>query len=151
VTQLVAQQACRPVKGENSHKNCVFDVMVTGNRGFARTYALSQRIQAGATTIAVSDNKDSTKIAEPVTFTATVARIARTGEGVPIGTVQFTLDGHKVGRPVRLDAQGRATWRTSTLKPGKHKVLATYRPSERSAFMSSTSAGQLHTVGGERD
>jgi hypothetical protein len=149
VSQIVAQRACRPVTGENSHKNCVFDVMVTGNRGFARTYALSQRIRAGATTTALSDNKDSTKIEEPVTFTATVARIVRTGEGIPTGTVQLTLDGHKVGRPVRLDAQGQATWQTSSLKPGKHKLLAAYRPSKGSEFLASISAGRLHTVGGE--
>lgn len=45
-TEAVAQQACRLVKGLTQNKNCVFDVMVTGNTGFADTYLVSQDLQA---------------------------------------------------------------------------------------------------------
>jgi len=39
-TEAVAQRACRTVTGDAAHANCVFDVMITGNIGFARTYTL---------------------------------------------------------------------------------------------------------------
>ncbi len=42
-SQHVAEQACQSVIGE--HARCVFDVMVTGNPGFATTYAFSQGLQ----------------------------------------------------------------------------------------------------------
>jgi lysyl endopeptidase len=143
-TEAVAQRACRAVTGDNAHKDCVFDVMVTGNVGFGNTYVAGQRILAGATTTRVTDSKDPTRAGELVTFTATVARIARAGKGVPTGTVQFMLDGYKVGRPVRL-ANGQASWKTSSLKPGKHNVSANYIPSSR-VFLASSSADQAHTV-----
>jgi len=40
----VARAACSGITGENA--NCVYDVMVTGNPGFATTYALGQSVQA---------------------------------------------------------------------------------------------------------
>jgi len=45
-SEIVAQLACQQVIGETAHNNCVFDVMVTGNPGFATTYVLSQGLQA---------------------------------------------------------------------------------------------------------
>jgi len=144
-SRLIALRACRPIRDENTHANCVFDVIVTGNPGFAKTYLLSQRIRTGSTTTTVTDDKNPTKIEEPVTFTATVTA----GKGVPTGAVQFTLDGYKVGRPLRLDSRGQAMWKTSSLKPGKHKVTASYIPSLGSVFLPSTSPDEEHTVRGE--
>ena len=149
VSQLVAERACRAVAGKLAHRDCVFDVRATGNRGFGRTYALGRRIQAGGTTTRLSDSKDPTNAEEPVTFTAVVLRSDRTGRGVPTGAVAFTLDGEKLGRPVRLDASGVAKWKTSSLKTGKHEVTATYVPMQGSALQASTSLGQPHTVGGK--
>jgi hypothetical protein len=83
-------------------------VRVTGNVGFARTYLLSERIQAGATTTTtVTDDGGPTQVGEPVTFTAIVARTVSKGGGVATGTVQFLLDGAKVGDAVKLDSNGR--------------------------------------------
>jgi len=131
------------VTDHNMHKNCVFDVMVTGNIGFAQTYLVTQQIQIGsATTTTVYDHEDPTEVEEPVTFTATV----KAGIGVPTGMAQFFLDGAKAGEPVKLDAMGEATWKTSHLKPGKHGVVATYIPSAGSGFLPSTSADEEHTV-----
>lgn len=46
----VAEQACSQVTGANRHADCVFDVRVTGNTGFATTYLGSQHvIQTGGT------------------------------------------------------------------------------------------------------
>jgi hypothetical protein len=43
---------------------------------------------------------------------------ALTNKGIPAGTVQFTVDGSRVGERVKLDAKGRAAWETSRLKVG---------------------------------
>lgn len=145
-SRLVAQRACQLITNDKAHNNCVFDVMVTGNLGFAKTYLFSQRIQTGpSTTITVYDHKDPTEVEEAVKFTATV----QAGNGVPIGTVQFAFDGNKEGQPVPLDSRGQAMWKTSSLKPGKHRVAATFIPSPGSEFLPSTSADEEHTVTGE--
>jgi subtilisin family serine protease len=146
----LAQQVCSAVVDKNVKDNCVFDVTATGEPGFAKTYLLSQQIQAGSTTIAVSADKDPTNIGEPVTFTATVARNASSGRGAPTGTVQFILDEKKVGEPISLDSNGRATWTTSSLPFGTHDVVAQYTPSNGSVFLASTSVAKGHTVKGKR-
>ena len=143
VSRAVAERACEAVAADNLHKNCVFDVMVTGNIGFAKTYLGTQQIQIGPkTTTTVYDHKDPTEVEEPVTFTATV----EAGNGVPTGTVQFLLDGAKEGQPLQLDSKGQAKWKTSSLKAGKHKVAATYIPTPGSVFLPSTSTDEVHTV-----
>jgi hypothetical protein len=128
------------------HADCVFDVVVSGNPGFAETYLLSQRIQKDSTTTTVSDDENPSQVGEWVTFTAMVRPNALTNEGIPAGTVQFTVDGSKVGMAVKLDSTGRATWETSHLKPGEHQVAASYIPSEDSMFLASSSLEELHTV-----
>ena len=146
VSRLVAERACRPITADNMHDNCVFDVMVTGNPGFAKTYLVTQQIKVGpATKISVYDHRDPTEVEEPVTFTATVVA----GIGVPSGMVQFFLDGSKAGPALNLDPKGQAIWKTSGLKPGKHKVAATYIPSSGSVFLPNTSSDEEHTVLGE--
>jgi Big-like domain-containing protein len=147
----IAQQVCRGVLDRQTRANCVFDVQVTGERGFAKTYLLSQKVANGATTVTVRDDRDPTKYGELVVFTATVARRARGVKGYPIGSVQFTVDGEKAGPPVALDARGLALWRTKNLKPGKHNVAARYVPAAGSAFLPSTSADQPHVVLGGQD
>lgn len=145
-SRLTALRACREVADDKTRNNCVFDVMVTGNPGFAKTYLASQQIVTGpATTTTVYDHKDPTEVEDRVTFTATV----QAGNGVPVGMVQFMLDGVKVGQPLPLDSRGQATWKTSSLKPGKHKVAASYLPAPGSEFLPSTSADEEHTVTGE--
>ena len=81
-----------------------------------------------ATETTVKGDKDFTNYGENVTFTATVAQITPRGGGAPTGTVQFILDGGKVGNPVTLDANGRALWSTSGLQVGKHQIVAQYIP-----------------------
>jgi hypothetical protein len=45
-----AEALCREVKDKNTQKACVFDVMITGERGFANTYIMAERVRAGANT-----------------------------------------------------------------------------------------------------
>ncbi len=149
VSVEVAQQACRIIEDKNTHANCVFDVQVTGNLGFAKTYALSHQVLTGSTAITVTDDKNPTKMEEPVTFTAIVTAL---GKGIPAGTVQFMVDGYKAGEPMNLDGKGHATWKTAALKPGRHKVSATYTPGQHGEFMPSSSADHIHVVrGGDND
>ena len=144
----IAQEVCRPIVDKNRNADCVFDVTVTGERGFAQTYLLSQRIELGSTTTTMHDDKDPTKPREPVTFTATVGHMLSSGGGVPIGTVQFTLDGSKVGETVKLDSNGRAMWKVLKLSEGIRHVTASYIPSENSMFLASSSLDEAHTVSG---
>lgn len=141
-----AQMACATITDPNTRANCVFDVMVTGEAGFAETYIRAQRIANGATFTSVMDDRDPSRPAETVNFIATVVR-ASDREGVkPTGTVQFMLDGDNVGESITLDANGRALWSTSDLKVGKHKIAVNYTPTSGSAFLPSGSVQISHTV-----
>jgi hypothetical protein len=143
----VAKKHCSAVVDENNKANCIFDVSVTGNPGFAETYQISERLQPGLTETTVKDDTDPTKIGDSVTFTATVLPALARGGGVPAGNVQFMVDGSKAGDPVTLDTIGRAKWSTSTLVAGEHHVVATYNPTgfgER--FLASSSPKICHTV-----
>jgi hypothetical protein len=100
------------------------------------------------------DDRDPSRPVETVNFIATVVRasdregVKPTGrEGVkPTGTVQFMLDGINVGKPITLDANGRAVWSTSDLKVGKHKIAVNYTPTSGSVFLPSGSVQISHTV-----
>lgn len=141
-----AQKLCRPVVDKNANANCVFDVGITGEAGFAKAYLASQRIQAGGTRTLVSDNKDRTVLGEPVTFIASVEPSTSGGKAMPAGTVQFTLDGAKASEPIRLDRVGRARWTTSRLEVGDHRVAAIYVPAKDSIFLGSSSLDNSHAV-----
>jgi subtilisin family serine protease len=148
----IAREVCRSIVDKNRNADCVFDVTVTGERGFAKTYLLSQRIELGSTTTTVSDNKDPSGPEERVIFTARVVRNATAapkelrGNAAPTGSVQFTVADSKVERPIKLDPHGQAIWRTASLKPGKHRVAATYIPDKGSVFLPSISLDEIHTV-----
>ncbi|MGA2421851.1 MAG: Ig-like domain repeat protein [Candidatus Acidiferrum sp.] len=146
VSQAVAERACRGVTGQNDHANCVFDVVVTGNTGFATTYTEGQRVQSESTRTTVTADLEPTQIGEWVTFTATVTPISLVNSGVPAGRVQFLLDGASVGPPENLDAHGRASWDTDRLKFGEHEVSAVYIPNSGAAFFGSTSLPIGHIV-----
>ncbi|HET9765747.1 MAG TPA: Ig-like domain repeat protein [Thermoanaerobaculia bacterium] len=141
-----AERACRRIADRNTRANCVFDVRVTGEPGFAKTYLAGAGVLSGSTTTTVRDDREATKYGEPVTFIATVARRTPRLTGSPTGAVQFTVDGQKTGEPVRLDARGRAVWTTTSLKPGTHKVAAIYIPTSKSVFLPSNSPDEPHLV-----
>jgi hypothetical protein len=141
----VAQQACATI-GEKLKGDCVFDVMVTGETGFAKTYAIAQQLRAGATTTKVSDDRDPSLTGEPVAFTATVVA---TSSGItisPTGVIQFTIDGSAAGKPVMLNSKGFATLTTAGLRAGTHKVSARFIPAAGSPFLGSTSFDEPHVV-----
>src|ERR1700719_1791876 len=117
--------------------------MVTGNTGFAKTYGASQRIEHDSTTTTLVDDANPSQVGEWVTFTAMVTPESSTVNGIPNGAVQFTLDGAKVGEPVKLDAKGLASWQTERLKVGTHHVEAFYVPHDDGAFLPSSSRDEI--------
>ena len=142
----IAQRHCRNIVDKNNNANCVFDVGLTGEPSFAKAYLQSQRIEAGLTKTIVDDDKDTSQYQETVKFTASVVRTASRKGATAVGTLQFLLDGNKVGNPVTLNSKGRALWSTSALETGDHKISASYSPANDSAFLPSTSPELIHTV-----
>ena len=150
-----AQKYCQPIADKTRNADCVFDVAATGVPGFAKAYALTQRIEQGATTITVSDgltpiNVPNVQNTTPLYFfTATVARLVAGGQ-TPIGTVQFMLDGVAMGKPIQLDAHGLAKSPAASQKPGEHRLSARYLPSNGSVFLPSGSEEKVAVVTGAR-
>jgi hypothetical protein len=142
----IAQRLCAQIVDKNRKADCVFDVGITGEPGFAKLYLASQQLQAGSTRTTLNDNKDPTVFGEAVTFTATVTLRASSGKSIPTGTVQFSLDGAKTGNPVKLNTKGQATLNTSSLAAGNHRVGAQYIPGQGSAFLASSSLDKPHAV-----
>ena len=152
IERNVAEKLCRQITNKNDRKNCAFDVAQTGEPSFAKTYMQSQMLDQGATRTEIYSDKDLSRAGERVSFVAIVKR-KKTGQriaptkGRETGAVQFTLDGSRLGTPIRLDAFGRATLTASRLKPGKHQIGATYVPPKAQAgFLPSVSFEMLHLV-----
>lgn len=134
----LAQRVCKGIAIKSLREDCVFDVRVTGFTGFAKNYRLIQQIRFGATATTVSSERYSDQAEGPVTFDVLVASLSSINKGTPVGTVQFTLDGAVTGTPIKVDAHGRAVWKTSRLNLGDHKVGVQYVPDKGSIFLPSS-------------
>lgn len=152
IERTTAEKLCRGIANKNDRENCVFDVALTGEPNFAKTYRQSQLVERGATRTEVHADKQSSKPGERIVFVATVVR-KKTGERLlpapeqGTGSVQFTLNGAKLAEPIRLDAFGRATLTTTLLEPGNHRVGATYIPVKADGeWMPSVSLETPHVV-----
>jgi hypothetical protein len=86
--------------------------------------ALNQLVNRSASRTVVTTSGTPVARNTVVTFTATVSAVAP-GTGTPTGTVQFSIDGVAVGAPAALSG-GLATYSTSTLTVGRHRVSAAY-------------------------
>jgi len=146
VNAKVALELCSKVTDKNRKANCVFDVGITGEAGFVKSYLLSQRLHTGATKTTVYDDKDPSRVGDTVTFTAIVTMQAAASRAIPTGTVQFMLDGKNVRDPIKLDSKGRAIWKSSLLEVGEHQVAAEYAPAKGSVYLPSTSLYKPHAV-----
>jgi len=151
VSAAVARELCRGIVDKSRNANCVFDVRWTGNRGFVKTYLLSQRIESGSTTVVLSGEPSPSRPEEPVVLTATVRRNLRPARhgrrsAATTGLVQFFVDGQRAGEPIRLDARSQARWKTARLAVGKHRVSAAYLPDRASTALGSQSATLTHLV-----
>jgi hypothetical protein len=146
LSEEVAAAACRFVSDAKRHADCVFDVRVAGDVGFAKLYMDTQRLMTDSTIISLKDDPNPSQVGEFVEFTAFVAANSAHPTGVPSGTVQFTVDGAVVGAPVLVDGKGRALYGTSQLKAGKHHVSAAYLPAADTSFLPSSSLEVTHLV-----
>lgn len=152
----IALQHCRAFAGKKNHADCVFDVMVTGHAGFAKTMLLAQKIQDGLTATVVRVDKD---IAEPnrnLRFIATVIKhapaavLVTDGKDIPAGAaatnlapsgfIQFKLNGNNIGERLRLDAKGQAVLSIPREKVGGGQIAASFLPAKGSVFLPSSSS-----------
>lgn len=93
------------------------------------------RVKGGTKTLIVSSKNPSRK-GDPVRFTATIKPVSP-ATGKRTGTVQFSVDGKKIGTPVALSGTGKAVSRAlSTLAKGLHNVTASYSGDKK--FLNST-------------
>jgi hypothetical protein len=142
----IAADLCKAIGDKTLNANCIFDVTVTGEPGFADLFLFTQKIRAGATFTTVLDIKDPTLPEETATFTAVVTPRGAGNREAPAGTVQFLIDGQEAGEPVPLDSNGEATWKATGLKIGEHQVTARYTAAKGGVFLDSVSFDEAHTV-----
>lgn len=147
VEPAVAAAACNGIDGGSARADCIFDVLVTGDTGFAKTHLISQSIRTGGTMTVVAADAGTSIIGSPVTFTALVSFLASEANGAPAGAVQFFVDAKPAGDPVELDATGRAKWTTTSLSLDDHQIEATYVVSPKSSGLLPSSSGTvIHKV-----
>lgn len=102
---------------------------------------LTQTVIKAATTTTVSSSENPSIGGQAVSFTATLS--AESG-GTPTGTIQFLIDGVKLGGPVSLVNGAAASVHTDVLGPGHHAISAVY--SGDATHASSTSGGTIQLV-----
>lgn len=141
-----AKELCREVVDRSRNDNCVEDVTVTGEPGFAKLYLISQKLQRGGTVTTLTADRDPVRLGTPAAFTAVVQALA--GRAAPVGTVRFAIDGHSAGDAVKLGPNGAASFTTPSLGAGRHTITAAYGPAQGSVFLAS-SAQLEQVVGGE--
>ena len=93
---------------------------------------LTQTVNLGTSSTAVTSSANPSGVGQAVTFTATVSGIIIQ----PTGTVTF-IDGTTTLGTANLNASGQATFTTSTLAAGSHSITAVY--GGNSFYNSSTS------------
>jgi hypothetical protein len=131
-----AKRLCAAIANEADRDNCAADVAATGEKSFAATYLLSQKLERGGTRTEVYVERPRRAVSGKAAVTA-VVRLEKSGErltaregGADLGSVQFTLNGAKYGRPAKLDAFGRARTSIATvpIARGERLIGAVYLP-----------------------
>jgi large repetitive protein len=112
-----------------------------GNANYATSTSagFTQQVQSTPTTSAISSSASSTLAGKPVTFTVTVTSMT----GAPTGSVIF-LNGSATLGQAALNAQGIATFTTTSLTVASHTITATY--SGDPSYITSTSPSIQQTV-----
>jgi cyclophilin family peptidyl-prolyl cis-trans isomerase len=104
--------------------------------------AASQTVTPASTITTVTSSLNPSTAGQTITFTATVSAVAP-GTGTPTGTVTF-MDGTATLGTGTLDANGQATFQSSSLITGAHAITAVYAGD--SNFTTSTSTALPQTV-----
>jgi cyclophilin family peptidyl-prolyl cis-trans isomerase len=104
--------------------------------------AVTRMVNQASTTTTVTASPNPATVGQATTLTAVVTAIAP-GGGTPTGTVTFE-DGTTTLGTATLDANGQATFQTSSLTQGSHTITAVYAGG--SNFLTSTSTALSLTV-----
>jgi Big-like domain-containing protein len=159
-----AKAICNAVTMDDLNSNCVFDVATTGDEIFARGYLLAQELRLYGTSVQITGDAPPARpgrlpvpedeplpkgLPNTLIVTATVVPLTP-GRPTPTGSVTIFVDGVPMKRPTQLDERGRARVTVTGLKPGKHKIRATYSGGGTYEYHRSSSPNLLHTVGRER-
>lgn len=161
-----AERICRGVIDKDLHQHCVFDVATTGDKFFAEGYLFEQELRLYGTKVEITGYTPAmlrpdrsiaaAKLQIPgrpdqwFAVTATVSPLTP-GRPTPTGTVTFFVDGVPMKRPVELDDSGSARLTVGPLRPGEHRIRATYSGGGRFDYHSSSSPNLLHVVARERE
>jgi hypothetical protein len=108
--------------------------------------ALTETVNRAGTSTTLGSSDNPSVNGQAVMFTATIAAVSP-GAGTPTGTVTFK-DGATVLGIGALDAGGRATFTTSSLRVGKHSITAVFKGDTN--FSGSASSTLTQTVNRER-
>ena len=130
---------CRTVKDKGDNKDCVVDVQLTGEPGFAKAYIRSQVIREGATRTKIFNDKNPQEPQESIIFGAVVTRLSAIGDAVPLGDVQFFIQGEKFNEPVKLDERGRVELKIPYQIVKNNEVVAEFIPARGTIFLPSRS------------
>jgi hypothetical protein len=103
--------------------------------------ALGYRVNAAATSTAVSSVANPSVFGQSVSISATVSVVAP-GAGTAAGTVTFK-DGTTVLGTATLNASGVATLNTAAPSVGSHSITATYAGNANTSASTSASLGQV--------
>jgi hypothetical protein len=155
-----AEAICRVVTDKALHQNCVFDVATTGDEAFAKGYVFAEEIRQYGTKVTikcyqppvrpyrlsrVEPDVDAQLPARVTVVAATVVPLTPGGP-IPTGTVTVFVDGVPMNRPTPLEDRGQARVKIAALKPGEHKIRATYSGGGKFDHHSSSSPTLLYTV-----
>jgi hypothetical protein len=87
--------------------------------------AVAEQVNKAGSHISLFSSAISVTLGSQVTFTITVT-VPAPGSGIPTGTVTLKDGSTVLGTPITLDANGQATFVTSTLAVGSHGITASY-------------------------
>jgi hypothetical protein len=154
-----AEAICKVVTDKALHKNCVFDVATTGDETFVNHYIHAQehRLYGTKIRVACSPAIGLARSGEPtgptvrqrphmVSVSARV-RALTPRRPVPTGTVTFYVDDVPLTRPVPVNDRGRARVNIGRLKPGEHRIRATYSGGGKFDYHTCSSANEICTIG----
>ncbi len=106
--------------------------------GTQQTISLSATATSVGTTTTLATSGTPSTYGASVTITATVAPIS--GTALPLGTVQFSVNGSATGAPVTLNSSGQATFSSSSLAEGTDSITAVYTSTSSNFIGSAASA-----------
>jgi hypothetical protein len=131
-TNLSNPNAAQPLAGPPSDAGNYVAVAAFAPMGnYAAGGAVTSfSIAPAATATAITSSANPAVYGQPITYTATVTNTSGTTPApVPLGNVQFVVDGANSGSPVPLNASGNAVLPYTFLSKASHTVQAIYIPS----------------------